>query len=128
MFRKTLMTLFFHCWHFSLPPSYFYRPFQCFNHDRNSWKISNMSTQSQFGFKKSLDRIIQLIYLSSNVFTDLEVQNQVCALNVKDSYSETEKNQLLTYFLDLIESLSLERIYLTQDPNDAKSYFNHGGF
>lgn len=87
-----------------------------------------MSTQSQFGFKKSLDRIIQLIYLSSNVFTDLEVQNQVCALNVKDSYSETEKNQLLTYFLDLIESLSLERIYLTQDPNDENRYFYNGGF
>ncbi len=87
-----------------------------------------MSTQSQFGFKKSLDRIMQLIYLSSNVFTDLEVQNQVCALNVKDSYSETEKNQLLTYFLDLIESLSLERIYLTQDPNNENRYFYNGGF
>ena len=87
-----------------------------------------MSVTTQFGFKKSLDRLMQLVYISSNFFTDLEVQNQVCALNVKDTYSESEKNQLLTYFLDLIESLSLERIYLTQDPNDENRYFYNGGF
>ena len=87
-----------------------------------------MSVTTQFGFKKSLDRLMQLIYLSSNFFTNLEVQNQVCALNVKESYSEDEKNQILTYFLDLIESVSLERIYLTQDPNDENRYFYNGGF
>ncbi len=122
------MTRFNHCWHFSISRCIIYQQFQYLNHDRNNWKISLMSVTTQFGFKKSLDRLMQLVYISSNFFTDLEVQNQVCALNVKDTYSESEKNQLLTYFLDLVESLSLERIYLTQDPNDENRYFYNGGF
>ncbi|MHA1941843.1 MAG: hypothetical protein ACXACP_11385 [Candidatus Hodarchaeales archaeon] len=88
-----------------------------------------MQVTTQFGLKKSLDRLIQLVYLSSNFFSEIDVQHQVCSFDIdKEKYTEDECKQLLTYFLDLIESLSLERIYLTQDPNNKYRFFYNGGF
>ena len=87
-----------------------------------------MQVTTQFGFKRSIDRLIQLVFLSSNFFSSIEISDNVCAINLKDKYSEDERNQLLTYFLDLIDSLSLEKIYLTQDPNNELRYYYNGGF
>ena len=88
-----------------------------------------MQVTTQFGFKRSLDRLIQLIYLSSNFFASIEISDNVCAINLKeDKYTEEERKKLLTYCLDLIDSLSLEKIYLTQDPNNEYRYYYNGGF
>ena len=87
-----------------------------------------MQVTTQFGFKRSIDRLIQLVFLSSNFFSSIEISDNVCAINLKDKYSEDERNQLLTYFLDLIDSLSLEKIYLTQDPDNELRYYYNGGF
>ena len=88
-----------------------------------------MQVTTQFGFKKSLESLMQLVYLTSNFFSTINVDNQVCAFTVADDrFSEDERRQLLTYFLDLIEKLSLERIYLTQDPSNEFRYFYSGGF
>lgn len=87
-----------------------------------------MQLTTQFGLKQSLDRLMQLVYMSTNFFSEIDVQNQVCSFDVDKKFSEDECQQLLTYFLDLIESLSLERIYLTQDPNNKHRFFYHGGF
>jgi hypothetical protein len=90
---------------------------------------NKMQVTTQFGFKRSIDRLIQLIYLSSNVFSSIEISDNVCAINLKENkYSEEERKKLLTYFLDLIDSLSLEKIYLTQDPNNELRYYYNGGF
>jgi hypothetical protein len=87
-----------------------------------------MQVTAQFGLKKSLERLMQLVFLSSNFFSTIEVENQLIGLSIDKKFSEQERKQLLTYFLDLVESLSLERIYLTQDPNNEFRYFYNGGF
>jgi hypothetical protein len=43
-------------------------------------------------------------------------------------YSDPELKQLLTYFLDLIEYLSHEKLQLIQDPTDSSRYALIGGF
>lgn len=97
--------------------------------DRNVRDAIQMQVTTQFGFQRSIDRLIQLIYLSSNVFSSIEISDNVCAINLKENkYSEEERKKLLTYFLDLIDSLSLEKIYLTQDPNNELRYYYNGGF
>ena len=88
-----------------------------------------MQVTTQFGFKKSLESLMQLVFLTSNFFTTVDIQNQICAFEIKnEKFSEDERKQLLTYFLDLVEKLSLERIYLTQDPSNEFRYFYSGGF
>ena len=88
-----------------------------------------MQVTTQFGFKKSLESLMQLVFLTSNFFSTIQVENQICAFTVADErFSDDERRQLLTYFLDLVEKLSLERIYLTQDPSNEFRYFYSGGF
>ena len=88
-----------------------------------------MQVATHFGLKKSLEKLIQLVFLTTNFFSAIDVQSQLCAFEIRnDKFSEDERKQLLTYFLDLIETLSLEKIYLTQDPNNEFRYFYSGGF
>ena len=88
-----------------------------------------MQVATHFGLKKSLERLMQLIFLTSNFFSTVDIQNQICAFEIKsEQFSEDERKQLLNYFLDLIETLSLEKIYLTKDPNNEFRYFYNGGF
>ncbi len=88
-----------------------------------------MQVATHFGLKKSLERLIQLVFLTTNFFSAIDVQNQLCTFQIRnDKFSDDERKQLLTYFLDLIETISLEKIYLTQDPNNEFRYFYSGGF
>lgn len=87
-----------------------------------------MQVATHFGLKKSLERLIQLVFLTSNFFSAIDVQNQLCSFSINDKFSDDERKQLLTYFLDLIEIISLEKIYLTQDPSNEFRYFYNGGF
>lgn len=89
-----------------------------------------MQVTTQFGFKRSIDQLFQLIYLSSNFFSSIEISDNICAINLKENkqHSEEERKKLLTYFLDLIDSLSLEKIHITQDPNNELRYYYNGGF
>ncbi len=89
-----------------------------------------MHLTQQFGLMKMLDRLLQLIFISTNIFTTFEYQNKLCFLKIEDDnqYSESELQHLLTYFLDLIEVFSQERLHLIQDPVDNSRYALSGGF
>ena len=79
-----------------------------------------MRVREQFGLNAPLDILYQLIHLSTNFFSEFEKQNNLCFINLKDSteinISDLEKSQLLSYFLDLIQYFSQEKVYLIQDP------------
>ncbi len=89
-----------------------------------------MQLTEQFGLRKTLDRLLQLVFISTNLFATFEFQNELCFLKVDndEQYSESELKQLLTYFLDLIEVFSQERLHLIQDPADDSRYALSGGF
>ncbi len=89
-----------------------------------------MQLTEQFGLRKTLDRLLQLIFISINLFTTFEYQNELCFLKIDDDdqYSESELQHLLTYFLDLIEVFSHERLHLIQDPAENSRYALNGGF
>ncbi|MFX1285642.1 MAG: hypothetical protein ACFFB5_18525 [Promethearchaeota archaeon] len=84
----------------------------------------------QFGIKKSLDRVFQLLFMSTNLFSSFELRDKLCLLqmNKKYNFSDPELKQLLIYFLDLIEYFSHERLLLIQDPVDSSRYALTGGF
>ncbi|UCG89904.1 MAG: hypothetical protein JSU57_05425 [Candidatus Heimdallarchaeota archaeon] len=88
-----------------------------------------MQVTDQFGIKESLDRIFQLLFMSTNLFSSLELQNKLCLLQMdeKNNFSESELKRLLTYFLDLIEYFSHERLQMIQDPADSSRYALTGG-
>lgn len=46
----------------------------------------------------------------------------------KDNLSDSEIKQLLSYFLDLIEYFSHEKLQMIQDPADSSRYALTGGF
>ncbi|MHA2243954.1 MAG: hypothetical protein ACXADY_03215 [Candidatus Hodarchaeales archaeon] len=89
-----------------------------------------MQVTDQFGIKKSLEQVFQLLIMSTSLFSSLELQNKLCLLQMKENniYSDPELKQLLTYFLDLIEYLSHEKLQLIQDPTDSSRYALIGGF
>ncbi len=89
-----------------------------------------MQVTDQFGIKKSLDQVFQLLFMSTNLFSSLEFQNKLCFLQMKkkNQYSDSELKLLLTYFLDLIEYFSHERVQMIQDPADSSRYALSGGF
>jgi hypothetical protein len=84
----------------------------------------------QFGIKKSLDRIFQLIFLSTYLFSSFELQNELCLIQTKQdtNLSDLELRKLLSYFLDLIEYFSQEKLQMIQDPMDESRYALTGGF
>lgn len=88
-----------------------------------------MQITDQFGIKKSLDQVFQLLFMSTNLFSSLELQNKLCFLQMKEesNYSDSELKKLLTYFLDLIEYFSHERLQMIQDPVDSTRYALSGG-
>lgn len=88
-----------------------------------------MQITDQFGIKKSLDQVFQLLFMSANLFSSLELHNKLCFLQVKEEskYSDSELKNLLTYFLDLIEYFSHERLQMIQDPVDSTRYALSGG-
>ncbi len=88
-----------------------------------------MHITQQFGLKKSLDHLFQLIYLSSNLFSSFEIHDQLCFLEIsnKTPYSEVDQQKLLTYFLDLVEHFTHEKIHLIQDPVNDTRYAVSGG-
>ncbi|MHA2226127.1 MAG: hypothetical protein ACXAC8_13030 [Candidatus Hodarchaeales archaeon] len=89
-----------------------------------------MRITEQFCVKKSLDRLFQLMFISTNFFTSFEFQNDMCFLQIdKDErYTDLERRVLLTYFLDLIEFFSHERVRLIEDPGDSYRFALNGGF
>ena len=42
-----------------------------------------MQVTEQFGIKKSLDRIFQLLFMSTNLFSSFELQNELCLLQMR---------------------------------------------
>ncbi len=88
-----------------------------------------MQIAQQFGLKKSLDHLFQLIYMSSNLFSSFEIQDKLCFLGIDENteYSEKDVQKLLTYFLDLVEQFTHERISLIQDPVDHSRFAVCGG-
>ncbi len=88
-----------------------------------------MQIAQQFGLKKSLDHLFQLVYMSSNLFSSFEIQDKLCflELNEGNEHSEADVQKLLTYFLDLVEHFTHERISLVQDPVDHSRYAVIGG-
>lgn len=88
-----------------------------------------MQVSQRFGLKKKLDYLYQLIYMSSNLFSSFEIENNLCFLEIDENtpYSLADQQRLLTYFLDLIEYFSHERIYLIQDPTNPSRYVVCGG-
>lgn len=81
------------------------------------------------GSKLNLDYLLQLVYISVNLFSSFEHDNSLLALKLKENsnLSEPEKKKILSYFLDLIENLSIERCMLSQDPTNPLKYFLIGG-
>ena len=88
-----------------------------------------MQVTQQFGFKKTLDHLFQLIYMSSNLFSSFEIQDSLCFLEIDEntSYSVEDQQKLLIYFLDLIEYFTHERIHLIQDSANHFRYAVSGG-
>ena len=89
-----------------------------------------MQVTEQFGIKKSLDLIFQLLFMSINLFSSFELQNELCLIQIKQdiNISDTELKKLLSYFLDLIEYFSHEKLQMIQDPKDSSRYVLTGGF
>lgn len=83
-----------------------------------------LQVTKQFGLSKSLDYAFQLVYISTNLFSSFEFENGLGVLQIEDTgeYSPSEYQQLLAYFLDLIEYFTHERIHLIQDPIDHSRY------
>lgn len=92
----------------------------------------DMQITEQFGLKKSLDYLFQLIYISNKLFSGFEFQQDLGFLQINDSkieqFSETGIKRLLSYYLDLIEFFSHEKLLLIQDPVDKSRYSLTGGF
>lgn len=88
-----------------------------------------MQIAQQFGLKKSLDHLFQLVYMSSNLFSSFEIQDEMCFLEINEGneHSEADVQKLLTYFLDLVEHFTHERISLVQDPVDHSRFAVCGG-
>ncbi|NHJ01698.1 MAG: hypothetical protein EAX86_06115 [Candidatus Heimdallarchaeota archaeon] len=88
-----------------------------------------MQLTEQFTSKKALDRLYQLVYISSNLFDNMEVINKLGLIKMKDleNYSELELKELLIYFLDLLEYFSNEKLNLLPDANDPNRYVLCGG-
>jgi len=97
---------------------------------KNTWTLYKVQVTDQFGIKKSLDRVFQLLFISTNLFSSFELQDKICLLQINEKYqfSDPELKQLLTYFLDLIEYFSHERLQMIQDPTDSSRYALTGGF
>ncbi len=91
--------------------------------------VGNMQVLEHFGLKKTLDQLFQLIYLSTNLLVSFECQNELGFLKVDHEglYSNEEEKHLLTYFLDLIEFFTHEKVHLIQDPEDSSRYILNGG-
>jgi hypothetical protein len=88
-----------------------------------------MQVTQQLGFKKTLDHLFQLIYMSSNLFSSFEIQDTLCFLEIDENtpYSLTDQQKLLTYFLDLVEYFTHEKIHLIQDSQNHFRYAVSGG-
>lgn len=89
-----------------------------------------MQVTEQFGIKKSLDQVFQLLFISTHLFLSFEPQNELWILQMKkkNELSDSELKKLLSYFLDLIEYFSHEKLQMIQDPADSSRYALTGGF
>lgn len=88
-----------------------------------------MQITEQFGLKKTLDYLFQLICVSNRLFSSIEFQQDLGFLHIKDveRFSETNLHFLLSYFLDLIEFFTHEKLLLIQDPIEKSRYSLTGG-
>ncbi|MFW9904918.1 MAG: hypothetical protein ACFFFH_11340 [Candidatus Thorarchaeota archaeon] len=89
-----------------------------------------MQVTDQFGIKKSLDRVFQLLFISTYLFSSFELQKGLGLLQTKQDtdLSDKELKKLLLYFLDLIEYFSHEKLQMIQDPLDDSRYALTGDF
>ena len=83
-----------------------------------------MQVTERFGFIKPLDYVFQLIYISTNFFSSFEFENGLGVLTIINNgkFSPSEHQQLLAYFLNLMEYFTHEKIHLIQDPEDHLNY------
>ena len=88
-----------------------------------------MQVTQRLGLKKTLDHLFQLIYMSSNLFSSFEIQDNLCFLEIDENtpYSIEEQQKILTYFLDLVEYFTHERIHFIQDSTNLSRYAVSGG-
>ena len=91
-------------------------------------QITQQFTNS-LGLKKTLDYVMQLLFISVNMFSSLENTSDVLSfkINEDDQFTEIERSHILTYMLNIIEYLTHERVQLIQDPDDANRFFVKGG-
>ncbi len=89
-----------------------------------------MQITEQFGLKKSLDHLFQLIFISTNLFASMEFENGLGFITIDDTEqkSQSELQQLLAYFLDLVDYFTHEKVQLIQDVDDNSRYALSGGF
>ncbi|MHA1215037.1 MAG: hypothetical protein ACTSPG_07050 [Candidatus Hodarchaeales archaeon] len=91
-----------------------------------------MRLSQQYGLKKSLDHLFQFLFMSVNLFSSFESQNGLHFLKLNpeylDKFSEPELQQLLSYFLDLVEYFTNEKIQMIQNPSDKTIFTLSGGF
>ena len=68
--------------------------------------------------------------MSTNLFASFEIQNELCLIQTKQdtNISDLEMKKLLSYFLDLIEYFSHEKLQMIQDPMNNTQYALTGGF
>jgi hypothetical protein len=87
-----------------------------------------MQSTEHLIINKSVEKVLQLIYMSTNLFSSFEFQNELGFLKIHDEgqYSQSELRTLLTYFLDLVEFLFFERVQLVQDPVNEFCYALNG--
>jgi hypothetical protein len=92
--------------------------------------VDKVQVTEQFGIKKSLDQVFQLLFMTTNLISSFEPQDDLWLLQMKkgSKLSDAELKKLLTYFLDLIEYFSHEKLQMIQDPVDSSRYALTGGF
>ena len=85
-----------------------------------------MSKLNQFGMNKRLEELMQLVFISCNLFSDIsKVDNGLLTIKTKNhsNYTQQECELVLRYFLDLIRSLSFEECHLIQDQSNPDNYY-----
>ncbi|MHA2243941.1 MAG: hypothetical protein ACXADY_03150 [Candidatus Hodarchaeales archaeon] len=89
-----------------------------------------MPVSNRFGLNNNLEGLMQLIFIACNLFVGIEkLENGLLLLKTNEiqHYMQHERKQLLTYFLDLIHTLTYEKCHLMQDHSDPICYYFHGG-
>ncbi len=88
-----------------------------------------MQLTEQFTSKEALDRLYQLLFITSNLFDNMEIRDKLGIIQMKhfENYTEIELKELLVYFLDLVKYFSNEKLSLLPDATIPGKYVLCGG-